>query len=127
MSERDKTIHEITRGITLLILTAMSAVNPSSAWSQDNLADQFPAVSSLTLKVPSLKGRIGQPYVIGKKDPVRFTLQSATYTDERVKIGWRLFSPTATTKLLLLRYSPAQHPKGAPHPRRRRSSLRSTR
>jgi hypothetical protein len=53
----------------------------------------------------TINGIYGKPYRPGVSQPIRFTLQRATYMATRLVAGGRIFAPTAEQKLLLLHFS----------------------
>lgn len=71
-----------------------------------------PAKSSTTNKATAgttqLKGsepKFGETWTLGRTDPWNFTLDSAEYIAEQLKIGDRIWCPKANEKLLVLRFT----------------------
>jgi hypothetical protein len=67
------------------------------------------AVSGATALVGGT-GELGKTYTIGKRDPLNFTLKSAEFSLKRTQIGSSKFTPEASEKLLILRFT-VQNPQ----------------
>jgi hypothetical protein len=66
------------------------------------------ATNKATAGTTQLKGsepKFGETWTLGKTDPWNFTLDSAEYMAEQLKIGDRIWCPKANEKLLLLRFT----------------------
>ncbi len=58
-----------------------------------------------TTQLPGDFGKLATTYTIGTRNPINFTLKSATYSVEPLTIGTRTWVPKVNEKLLVLRYT----------------------
>ncbi|MGE5532596.1 MAG: hypothetical protein ACM3VW_10830, partial [Bacteroidota bacterium] len=61
--------------------------------------------STGTAQLPGDNGTLGQVYTMRKDQPLYFSLKSAEYTLDQVRMGGRTATPTADEKLLVLHFT----------------------